>query len=283
VLLVILGGIAGLNAWVDPYGRFRATARAGQHIRYVNNPLLRLMQIRQVPGWERARTDVVIVGDSRADMLTTERLTHFQGHTVLNLAHGGAGLGASLSMLEHEWPNLKSVRVIIVTTPFERMSGPDLLSYTQEAQTISDSTLRYLLSLEMLSVSYAILTRPAVVPKPPPNHNELLHNSWRGFYKAYTPERVEARLELLEGWAERARSRGAHLVLWAPPVDAATQQILREEGFEETWAQLAARLDKIGPLLDLTHASGLNGVPFHFRDAVHNYNAELILSALIAK
>jgi hypothetical protein len=300
VFAAVLGSVAAFVAVVDPYNRFHeAKARVILGGR-TNLPLQTFISVNKLPAAKVRATDVVILGDSRADKLTRSDLEKIKGQAVLNLGIGGVSFEEMLSAYEWRPRSFSALKQVVVTVPLERLAQAPLPDRCREACPLADSALRYVLNWDIFVQSWRIsaarknptalgtaeLSNASALSEGNGNSSAAIaasmRNEWKRMYDAYDRPRAERRLETLRNFVAAINAQGAKVTLWLPPLHKEIRDLMARSRLGPDRDRLLSALRSIAPTVDLTEASGLNGNDFTFTDPVHTADGAVILNLLLS-
>ncbi|MDB4669542.1 hypothetical protein OAF33_00715 [bacterium] len=293
--MVFLGLIFGLTYTVDPFER-RSEHSLEFDRQSVNEKqnvaLWTVLDIGKHGNEKLSQANLLILGDSRAELLTSEldnpRVTEFEGHQIVNLAIGGASVSESVEILDRieeyvdGFPELKAV---VIAVPFLRFCEQERESRVEENVRMLAQPWRYYfndLVLRRSLVSLAKLKKvQAKKGKLEISRNAIL-NEWLRSYQSYSKELVATRIKLIQDLRKKLAQRGVELLLYSPPGGGSRFDVIQKAGLADQRSQFVREMESIAIYRDLSNATKISGEELLYpTDPVHHDRGHLILHFLL--
>ncbi len=240
--LLLVGGMFGINCYVDPFARWASPAdgfeRAPAYT--LNRRLFKLVAFDRWMAEHQGQPPSLLIGDSTANQISAAELTKLTGRPWYSLAFGGAGLHETIEMVDHVLQHYP-VAEIAWGIPFARMVG-DVEGDMPRSIDMAAAPMRHMLTYEALQASMLVLRATWLgIPFDDPKldtgdqdvvtyqlsrtRTELAGRPW--------PEEELARLT---GLLEQARRRGIPVTLFSPPVHPRTNDLFTAD-FADRYAR----------------------------------------------
>jgi hypothetical protein len=266
VLAGLIGGLAGFNYAVDPFGANNAVD-LGWEKRAVSRKL-------SYWNWEAAEyaadpAPAVLLGDSRMAKIPAERVSERLGIPAYNFAYGG---GTMADMLTTFWfaREQGALSHVIMGFNFNLLNDLNAYDRAKQAQDLLDDPLRYYFSPFITQASarvvgYNLGLTGATSEAPPMDPEKFwkyqLNVSARNHYRSYAyPETLLSRLEAI---AAACEEDGVALTLVYFPTHTDLQDVVSEYGLTEPHARSKAAVAELAA----RHGAAFYD-PYHFNEEV---------------
>jgi hypothetical protein len=240
--LLLVGGMLGMNWYVDPFAR-RASLADGfdrEPAYTLNRRLFKLIAFDRWMAEHQDRAPSLLIGDSTANQISAAELTKLTGRPWYSLAFGGAGLQETIEMVDHVLQHYP-VAEIAWGIPFARMIG-DVEGDMPRSIDMAAAPMRHMLTYEALQASMLVLRATWLgIPFEDPKldtgdqdvvtyqlsrtRTELAGRPWPG-----------EELARLTNLLEQARRRGIPVTLFSPPVHPRTNDLFAAD-FADRYAR----------------------------------------------
>lgn len=299
-VILVVGICGGINYVVDPFSRREDHVLELARLeinRNKNVPLWSVFSLEQIPKSHKKAAEVVILGDSRATLLTQKdgsrefRLATVSGYSILNLSLGGGSIEESLSFFDYQsdevgrFPSLKKV---VVTLPFNRMCEPEKVDRIKQSVEMADNPLLYYLNGYVLKTSIVTLVKSGrsskIVKKNlTPADGERALKAWKSTYLKYDVDRAREREISLRMFVEKMNSRGVEVIFYQPPGGGSGSSLMRELGLEVAYQDFLAILAKMGRLENFGDQKKIDGKEFSYKfgDPIHHDQGLKILQKIL--
>lgn len=281
--------MTALNVVVDPFGR---------HLRFApglpRDKVASVVdyQIHKILAYRRDPKPVIVLGDSRAELLRDEYFAEAGRPDVFNFACGGGTLPEAIDtfwLADAE----TTLRQVVIGLPFSLYNEDNRMNRLPTARQVSRDVLSYYLSPLVTKASLLVLATAAtgrtfVDQLPPLSREEFWRHQLGPGAELHCrrwsrPLVLQSRLEEL---ADRCRERGIDLVFLLPPAHADYRALLDEHGLGPEYARYKRELARLGRVLDydvpgpLTDDAANFDDPRHFTPAVARELALAVVAAL---
>ncbi|MDX2475066.1 MAG: hypothetical protein QNL91_15330 [Candidatus Krumholzibacteria bacterium] len=276
-LFGILAGLILFNLVTDPFNRNRLVDLGlpkDEVSTLINYQIFKILEFEHEP------RPVIVLGDSRAEVLRASYFAEAGRPDVYNFAFGGGTLYEAIDTfwLAAESTTLKQV---IVGVPFSMYTEANSMNRFPVARQVSRNFLSYYLSPLVTKASAAnILTavtgRTYVTEEPDMSREEFweyqlgpgtaLH--WGRWAQ---PNILLARLEEV---ARYCAVQDIELIFWIPPTHQDLRDKLPDYGLEESYDRYKVELKRLGQVLDYDRPGELTATAENFSDP-HHFNDEV--------
>jgi hypothetical protein len=294
-----LGALALFNYWVDPFAK-RDTHSAKFDREWKNRTqnvaMWTLFEVAKLPAEACAEAEVIILGDSRARLLTKDlegfRLIDLGGKKVVNLCVGGSTLEENMSFFEVErrrcggFPKLEH---IIFTAPLNRFTEPDRPDRIEQSLPMRKNPLIYYTS--GFTLKRSIVSLPAIWKEPAKQGpgtaatGARVLKKWIRTYESYSPQVAAARLEKVRTFSAGLRKDGITVQFFMPPGQGSTAAVVAEAGLTTARQKIISTLMSIGTVTDMADATEIGGVAFNYldEDPIHHDKGTQVLEFLLGR
>lgn len=264
--------MTALNVVVDPFGRhlrFAPGLPRGTVASVVD------YQIHKILAFRRDPKPVIVLGDSRAELLRDEYFAEAGRPDVFNFACGGGTLPEAIDTF---WlaDAQTTLRQVVIGLPFSLYNEDNRMNRLPTARQVSRDVLSYYLSplvtkASVLVMATAVTGRTFVDQLPPLSREEF----WRyqlgpgaelHCRRWSRPVVLQSRLEEL---AARCRERGIDLVFFLPPAHADYRSLPDQHGLGPEYARYKRELARLGRVLDYDVPGPLTDDDANFDDPRH--------------
>lgn len=271
-LLGILAALVLFNVVVDPFNRNRLLDLGLP--KQAVSPLVDY-QIFKILKFEHDPQPVIILGDSRSEVLRTEYFAELGRSDVFNFAYGA---GTLYEAIDTFWLAVASRQVeqVIIGVPFSIYSETNSMNRFPTARQVSRSFLAYYLSplvikASVLNLLTAATGRELVTEAPDMSPEEFWQyqlgpGTERHYARWSRPTVLAARLEEVVGYC---RDEGIALIFWIPPTHADMQATLPRYGLVAEYVRYKRELRRLGTLLDYDLPGELTADAANFNDPQH--------------
>jgi len=244
---------------------------------------------------ELSEVDVVILGDSRAALLTKDikghRLVNYGGHEIYNFCIGGGTLEESYQLFDIERKRgrgMKKLKAVIIVVPFFRFCEPSRQNRVTEGIELRHNKLRYYLN-SLVCKQSTLSCYQLCVKKPPVgviDHNDDdVIRVWLKGYTGYNKETVAKRIEALRDFSNMLTVHGIKLILYSPPGGGGCDSIIERSGLVDQRMAFVKTMNALGEFLDMANDSSINGEQFTYvlGDPIHHDKGEQVLMKLLKR
>lgn len=264
--------MAALNVVVDPFGR---------HGRFLPGlPREKVAsvvdyQIHKILAYRREPKPVIILGDSRAELLRDAYFAEAGRPDVFNFACGGGTLPEAIDTF---WlANAETtLRQVVIGLPFSLYNEANRMNRLPTAAQVSRSLPSYYLSPLVTKASVLVLatavTGRTFVDQLPPMSREAFWRHQLGpgaELHCRRWSRPQVLLRRLEEVAAECRERGIDLVFLLPPSHVEYRALLGPAGLEAEYAAYKRELARLGRVLDYDVQGPLTADAANFDDPRH--------------
>ncbi len=298
--LLIVGMTGGINYVVDPFSRRdqHSLELARLEInRNKNIPLWSVFSVGKISGEERKTAEVVILGDSRATLLTQRedklefRMTRVAGYSVLNLSLGGGSIRESLSFFDHQKNQLggfPSLKKIVFTLPFNRICEPEKVDRIEQSAEMADNPLLYYLNGYVLKTSLVTLTKSGdstglARRKLTTADGDKALKAWTNIYQKYDAELARQRQVALREFVDLMSAKGVEVIFYQPPGGASGRKLMRQLGIEGIYDEFLQVTERIGRVENFADETEIGGEKFSYTigDPIHHDQGVKILELIL--
>jgi hypothetical protein len=260
---------------VDPFSRFGLSHQeemlelkdniSGK----INYPLYKLIAFEANP------SNIIILGDSRSNLLNAtgfERLLH---ESVANMSYGG---GTIQEIADTFWEicGTTKLKKVYIGINFDLYNGKRLRSRVPEAIAVKNSVIGYICSRDTMKATFLICAaklfdKDIDLEKPPYSKQEFweysLSVSATNFYSAYSyPKHYYHELELIANYCDRNK---IDLIFFIPPTHSDLQDMIAKFDLEDEANAFRADLRSLGDLYDFDYHNELTSSKDNYLDPFH--------------
>jgi hypothetical protein len=268
-----------IACWIDPYNIIHAEknkkiAELESKVPYeLNRPLYELQIYKNHP------TDVILLGDSRTELLKSSLFGELLNMETTNMAYGG---GTIPEIVDTFWYISKShaLKQVYIGLSFNLFNEHDDFNRVPEATGLIDSPVSYLFS-QYCSKSVYLIIKSLISQKDADlgiakvNKEELWQLLLGRVSKSYAYYKFPVSFEKsLTEISEYCKEKGIKLVFFIPPSHTDLQQKVKEFGLEEEEKQFRAFLSTLGNTHDFCVPNEMTrnyknfSDPFHYVDSI---------------
>ncbi len=240
----------------------------------INYPLYKLVEFQRQP------TNIIILGDSRADKLNSNYIKKLTGQETANLSYGG---GTLQEIIHTFWEanHLSSLKQVFIGINFNLYNDTNKRDRVEEAIILKNSYIRYLFSSYCLKSTFLILkaslfNKKPNIEKPPMNKEAFwkyqLEFSVKNFYAKYIyPKDYYQELSRI---SEYCTANGIKLKFFIPPTHIDLQNKIKDFNLEKEEIRFKSDLKKLGEVIDFDFPNEITLIkrnftdPFHFNDTI---------------
>jgi hypothetical protein len=264
--------VAALNVVVDPFGR---------HLRFAPNlPREKVAsvvdyQIHKILAFRRDPKPVIVLGDSRAELLRDEYFAEAGRPDVFNFACGGGTLPEAIDtfwLADAE----TTLRQVVIGLPFSLYNEDNRMNRLPTARQVSRSLLSYYLSPLVTKASVLVLATAAtgrtfVDQLPPMSREEFWRHQLGPGAELHCRRwsRPQVLLRRLEELAAACHEKDIELLFLLPPTHAEYRALLGPAGLEAEYAAYKDQLARLGRVLDYDVPGPLTADAANFDDPRH--------------
>lgn len=234
-------------------------------------------QVHKILAYRRAPKPVVVLGDSRAELLRDEYFAEAGRPDVFNFAYGGGTLDEAIDTF---WlaDGLTTLRQVVIGLPFSMYNESNRLNRMPTAAHVSRDLPSYYLSplvtkAGVLVLATAATGRTFMDETPPMSREEFWRHQLGPGAELHC--RRWSRPQVLHGrlveMADQCRKRGIELVFLLPPTHAEYRALLGPAGLEDEYAAYKRELARLGHVLDFDLPGPLTADAANFDDP-HHFN-----------
>ncbi|MDC1206874.1 hypothetical protein N8Z81_04820 [Akkermansiaceae bacterium] len=288
--------VGALSYTIDPFS-LREThllELARENInRRTNVALWAVCETKRVPDQHISNAEIIILGDSRARLLTNQfenhRMASMNGQKIYNLCIGGASLEECLTLFQSEEDRASgfaSLKTVVISTPLIRFCEPNRPNRLVQSLKLVETPFRYYLNDLIVRRSFVSLFRYQAksVPLPVDTDDQTVLRAWRENYAGYHSQTFEQRLSEVALFLESLRKRGIQVICYVPPGAGGNRDAVAEADLFEVRKRFTDRLVKSSEFHDLADLTELKGKPFSYQagDPIHHDRGGEILELLPA-
>ena len=264
--------MAALNLVVDPFGRngWLDLGLPREKVASVVD-----YQIHKILAYRRDPKPVIILGDSRAELLRDEYFAEAGRPDVFNFACGGGTLPEAIDTF---WLAAETTRLrqVVIGLPFSMYNELNRMNRLPTARQVSRDLPSYYLSPLVTKASLLVLatavTGRTFVDQLPPMSREAFWEYQLGpgaelHCRRWARPRVL--LSRLQELAAYCRAEGIDLLFLVPPSHDDFRALLGPAGLEAEYAGYKQELARLGRLLDLDAPGPLTADRANFDDPRH--------------
>jgi hypothetical protein len=276
---------------IDPYNIFRKEedinlSELKSEISYkINYPLYKLQ------AYENDPTDIIVLGDSRANHLNKFNFDSIAGEKITNLAYGA---GTIEEIVETFWiaNKIHDIRKVYIGINFNLYNALNVRNTVLEANKLRKSKVAYLSSKYAVKSSYYILQslitdKKVEIEKPPFSREEFwkhqLSLSGPDFYENYKyPSIYYDNLRAIDAYC---RDNDIKLIVFIPPTHTDLQEKIKEHNLVKERVQFKNDLSALSAhVFDFNFENNMTkdklnfDDPFHFNDAYEQIIIKVISS-----
>jgi hypothetical protein len=278
--------------YIDPYNIIRREKnkdllRLKEQISYRKNyALYKLQEYYYNP------TDVIVLGDSRANHLYAQSFDSISGEQVTNLAYGG---GTTQEIVETFWiiSRMHKLKKVYIGINFNLYNALNVRTRVKTANNLRNSIPSYILSRYCIESSFlmikALITNDNIdIEKPPYSKEKFwerqLNVSAPSFYKNYKYPSIY--YNDLHKISEHCHINKIELVFFIPPTHIDLQNKIKEYHLEKDNEQFKKDLISLNvPVIDFNFENSMTknkqnfGDPFHFNSTFEQIIINVISSS----
>jgi hypothetical protein len=269
-----------IACWIDPFNIIHKETNPRlielkSLTSYKLNSILYKLQ-----NYSKQPADIVLLGDSRTDMLkssTFEKLTQMK---TANLAYGG---GTLPEIIETFWyvTKIHDLKQVYIGINFNLFNEHNSMNRVKEAIKLEKSPIRYLFSSYcvkslFLIIKSSITGKNVNIGIPHLNKDEfwkyLLESSAVNFYRIYKyPNSYQNSLYQISSYCKK---KNITLVFFIPPTHIDLQQKVKDFNLVAEEKQFKAFLSSLGNTHDFDYPNEITRCydnfsdPFHFNDSI---------------
>jgi hypothetical protein len=278
-----------LIAIIDPYNI----------IKEENNPKLIKLKSKisyklnyvlyKLPKYKREPTDIVILGDSRANQLKASTFESLTGMNVTNLAYGAGTLSEIIKTFWYV-TNIHDVKRFYIGMNFNMYNNYPNRDRVTGALTLIDSPLSYLTSKDCLKSTW-LITRSLITNEkinigvPLKTKSEFwdwqLDINLPNFYSNY--EYPSLYYEELKNISDFCKKNSIELIFFSPPTHIDQRQRIKDFNLSKEEIKFKNDIANIGVLFDFDFSNKLTQNSDNFLDPLHPNDSicEIIISELV--
>lgn len=249
----------------------------------LNRPLYKLQKYSEQP------TDLILLGDSRTDMLKSSIFEKLTGIKSTNLAYGG---GSLLEIIETFWyvTKIHDIKQVYIGINFSLYNEYYNRNRVTEAIMLKSSPLAYLFS-EYCYKSLFLITKSLITKKnsnigvPSLNKEEFwkfqLDSSASKHYRFYKyPKSYQKSLIEISTYCT---ANNIKLVFFIPPTHIDLQQKVKEFSLETEEKIFKTFLANLGTTYDFDYPSDITRNYNYFNDPYHSNDSisEIVIKAIV--
>lgn len=249
----------------------------------LNYPLYKLQEFDQKP------TDLILLGDSRANKISSSLIDSLSKKSSTNLSYGG---GTLPEVIDTFWyvANKHEIKEVYIGINFNLYNSFNNNNRVQEAINLKESKLSYLFSnycfnaLKLILKSI-ILDQTIEIEKPNYTKSEFwnyqLERAGPIYYSNY--EYPESYKKSLKDISDYCKKRNIKLILFIPPTHIDLQEKIRTYNKIEELEVFKSDLREIATLYDFNYPNELTknsnnfSDPYHFNDNIARIVAKEII------
>ncbi len=275
--------------YVDPYNIIHkeknpTLIRLKSQISYkLNRPLYKLQKYSEQP------TDLILLGDSRTDLLKSSTFEKLTGLKSTNLAYGG---GSLLEIIETFWyiTKIHDIKQVYIGINFKLYNEYNKIDRVTEAIMLKGSPLAYLFS-EYCYKSFFLITKSIITRKdinigvPSLSKEEFwkfqIDSSAANDYRFYKyPKSYQKSLIEISSYC---KANNIKLVFFIPPTHIDLQQKLKEFKLETDEKIFKTFLANLGTTYDFDYPNDITRNynnftdPYHYNDSI----SEIIIKSIV--
>lgn len=236
-------------------------------------------------------SDIIVLGDSRANRLSKQSFDSISSEKVTNLAYGG---GTIQEIVETFWiiNGMHKVKKIYIGLNFNLYNALNVRNSVKTANNLRNSIPSYLFSRYCIESSFLIIKSLIInedidIEKPPFSKEKFwehqLNVSGPNFYKNYKYPSIY--FNDLYKISEYCRDNKIELVFFIPPTHIDLQNKIKEYQLEKDNEQFKKDLVSLNvPVIDFNFENSMTknkqnfGDPFHFNDTFEQIIINVISS-----
>jgi hypothetical protein len=279
-----------LACWIDPYNIIHneknpKLIELKSKISYeLNRPLYKLQIYKNHP------TDVILLGDSRTELLHSSSFEDLLHLKTTNLAYGG---GTLPEIIDTFWyiTKIHDVRQVYIGLNFNLFNEHNNFNRVKEATELIESPISYLFSQYCMKSVYLII-RSFITQKDVNlgivnvNKEELWKLLLERVSKSYRyykfPESYEKSLTEISNYCRKSNIK---LVFFIPPSHTDLQQKVKEFNLEDEEKLFVAFLTKLAKTYNFSYPNEMTrnynnfSDPFHFIDSI----SKIVIKEIVTK
>ncbi len=279
-------------ALIDPYNILRREqneelSKLKKQISYKKNYALYKLQ-----DYYYNPTDIIVLGDSRANHLIKQPFDSICGEKISNLAYGG---GTIQEIIETFWivNKMHTLKKVYIGINFNLYNGLNIRNSVKAANNLRNSIPSYLYSRYCMESSFLIIkslttNKKINIEKPPYSKDEFWKHQLKvagpNFYKNYKyPSKYYNELKNISDYCS---THNIKLVFFIPPTHIDLQKKIKEYQLEKENEQFKKDLISLKfPVFDFNFENNMTkdkqnfGDPFHFKGKYE----DIIISVISGK
>lgn len=292
---ILLSVVLSISYLIDPFSlRSEHQLPFAREIinRKENVALWALCETNKIEKEYLADAQLVILGDSRARLLTNHFKNHrrgeFGGKKVYNLCIGGCSLEESISIYGREkarGEGFAEVETVIIVLSLIRFCEPGRPDRVEQSARLVDFPIRYYLNDLVVRRAMISLFRFKTVDESvlAGGDDETVMRAWMKNYSSYDKEVYQARLKSVAEFAANLEKQGVRLILYFPPGAGGRQEALETAGLVEVKKNLVSALRSMGEFHDLADKTEILGHELQYvpGDPIHHDQGDRVLEFLL--
>jgi hypothetical protein len=239
-------------------------------------------QLWKMLEYKHLRTNSIILGDSRSDLIDTEHIRQLSGKDVYNFSYGG---GTLLDMIETFWyaDGLTDLKEVYIGINFNLYNDFEKNNNVAQAKSISRNFFSYSFSkvvfktaLESIKKQYFVKDLQIGIPEMDFEgfwKYQLDVNAKRFYQKYLYPEDYFRMLKEISDYCDKNH---INLILFIPPNHAEWQQRKFDFGLTQEHALFLKDMSELGKVYNFDIVNEFTSNKVNFRDPVHPVNDSLI-------
>lgn len=243
-------------------------------------------QLWKMLEFKRKRTDIIILGDSRSEIIDIEHVRKLYGKDVYNFSYGG---GTLLDMIETFWyaEDLTTLKEVYIGINFNLYNDFEKNNHVIQAQSISQNFLSYSFSKIVFTASFKNLKRQFLdknlqIGVPEMNFDQFwkyhLEVNGKRFYQKYRyPADIFKRLKEI---CDYCRDNNIKLIFFIPPNHTDWQQRVSDFALINEYNLFLDDLAELGKVYNFDVANEFTSNRKNFRDPVHAVNDSLVIHTI---
>lgn len=271
-LAAMLGAVATWNYVLDPFGMNGRFARGLDRDRVAR---ILSYQLYKTIEFQRSPRPVLILGDSRCDLLRPEYFARAGRTGVYNMSFGGGTLPEAIDAFWFADAHAK-LQSVVLCVPFNLYNEFAGVNRVPEALALQQQPLAYYLSPFVAKAGVHLLYERFTgrllrdetpdVPRDEFWRRQLGSEVARSLSRWQRPERLQRRLEEV---SRHCREAGIELTFLIPPNHVELQAKVDEYGLRPEYDRMKVELAELAPVVDLDLPSELTRGDSNYKDPFH--------------